>query len=217
MLFPSLSFIVYPLYFCQVSQLSNLTQYLEQTAALHRHLCPRQVLGVRTGMYAATLLCLTLPQADKRLFTFVETDGCYADGVAVATGCWLGHRTMRLMDYGKAAATFVDTHTGHALRISPHPEARANALKCAPDAPDHWHAQLAAYQIMPDAELLTAQPVRLTIDMKAIISRPGLRVICACCGEEIMNEREVPVDGQMLCKACAGKDRYYEGLEVRRC
>ena len=63
---------------------------------------------------------------------------------------------------------------------------------------------------MPDRELMVAQAVRLTVDMAAIISRPGLRVICACCGEEIMNEREVLRGGEILCRACAGEDRYYE-------
>jgi formylmethanofuran dehydrogenase subunit E len=77
----------------------------------HDHLCPRQVLGVRMGIYAAELLALDLPQNDKRLFTFVETDGCLIDGLAVATGCWVGNRTMRVIDYGKSAATFVDTLT----------------------------------------------------------------------------------------------------------
>jgi formylmethanofuran dehydrogenase subunit E len=189
--------------------LSDLSPYLEQTAALHDHLCPRQVLGVRMGVYAATLLDLNLPQEDKRLFVFVETDGCFADGVSVATGCSLGHRTMRLVDYGKAAATFVDRDSERAMRISPHPQARTGAMQYAPDAPDHWHAQLIAYQVMPDRELLRAQSVQLTIDMAAIVSRPGLRVICACCGEEIMNEREVLRSGETLCRACAGEGRYY--------
>jgi formylmethanofuran dehydrogenase subunit E len=67
-----------------------LAALLQQSAALHRHLCPRQVLGVRMGLYAAELLGLALPQSDKRLFTIVETDGCFADGVSVATGCTLG-------------------------------------------------------------------------------------------------------------------------------
>ena len=189
--------------------LSELSFYLERTAALHDHLCPRQVLGVRMGVYAATLLDLNLPQKDKRLFVFVETDGCFADGVSVATGCSLGHRTMRLVDYGKAAATFVDRDSERAIRVSPHPQARTCAPQYAPDAPDHWHAQLAAYQVMPDHELLRAQSVQLTIDMAAIVSRPGLRVICACCGEEIMNEREVLRGSETLCRACAGQDRYY--------
>ncbi len=192
--------------------LPDLTKYLLETSALHKHLCPRQVLGVRMGMYAAQLSGLKLPQTDKRLFVFVETDGCFTDGVAVATGCGLGHRTMRLVDYGKVAATFVDTHTGEATRIIPNPLARANADCNAPDAPSPWHAQLVAYQSMSDSELLVARQVKLTVDMDALISRPGLRVICDRCAEEIMNGREIAVMGQTLCKACAGRETY---LEIR--
>ena len=68
---------------------------------------------------------------------------------------------------------------------------------------------------MPDKILLAVQTVRLTLDMEALISRPGLRVICARCGEKIMNEREVSVQGELLCKACAGQGGYYERLEIR--
>ncbi|MDQ3930674.1 MAG: FmdE family protein, partial [Chloroflexota bacterium] len=168
----------------------DLQMCLDKTAELHHHLCPRQVLGVRTGMYAAELFNLPLPQTDKRLFAFVETDGCFADGLSVATGCWLGRRTLRLVDYGKVAATFVDTATGKALRISPQLSARKMALEYAPDEPDSWHAQLAAYQVMPTPELLRAEEVRLTLSLEEIISQPGLRVNCEQCGEEIMNARE---------------------------
>jgi formylmethanofuran dehydrogenase subunit E len=62
------------------------------------------------GLHAGQLLQLDLPRTDKRLFVLVETDGCLTDGVAVATGCWFGRRTLRLVDQGKVAATFVDTH-----------------------------------------------------------------------------------------------------------
>jgi formylmethanofuran dehydrogenase subunit E len=59
------------------------------------------VLGVRIGLAAGEALDLDLPRADKRLLMLVETDGCFADGVSVATGCWLGRRTLRLVDYGR--------------------------------------------------------------------------------------------------------------------
>ena len=190
--------------------LKDLAPYLEQTAALHKHLCPRQVLGVRMGLYAAALLGVPVPQEDKRLFAFVESDGCFADGVSVATGCWLGHRTLRPVDLGKAAATFVDTETGRAIRIRPCPGARERAEQCAPEAPDRWHAQLEAYQVMADEELLEARPVTLTLSLQAIISRPGLRVLCEGCCEEIMNEREVIRGGRVLCRVCSGLERYYE-------
>src|SRR3712207_2562556 len=71
------------------------------------------------GLYAAELLNLDLPQTEKRLLTFVETDGCFADGVSVVTGCWLGHRTLRLVEYGKGAGTFVDRQRERAIRVWP--------------------------------------------------------------------------------------------------
>ena len=190
--------------------MDDISSYLERTAALHKHLCPRQVLGVRLGLYAGELLGVPVPQEDKRLFAFVETDGCFSDGVSVATGCWLGRRTLRLVDLGKVAASFVDTEMGQAIRIRPCLRARELALHYTPGAPDRWHAQLEAYRVMPTAELLEARPVTLTLSLSDLISRPGLRVPCEGCGEEIMNEREVFVRGRTLCKACAGLDRYYE-------
>jgi formylmethanofuran dehydrogenase subunit E len=160
------------------------------------------------GIYASQLLLLELPQTNKRLYTIVETDGCFSDGVSVATGCWLGQRTMRLIDYGKVAATFVDTQTGQAVRISPSPAARELARSYAPDAKSRWHAYLAAYQVMPDHELLVERPVTLSIDLKAIISRSGVRAACEQCGEEIINAREVRREGRVLCQSCAGGGYY---------
>jgi formylmethanofuran dehydrogenase subunit E len=189
--------------------MTDLATYLDQSTALHKHLCPRQVLGARIGMYAAELLELELPQTNKRLVAFVETDGCFADGISVTTGCWFGRRTLRLMDYGKVAATFVDTQTDRALRIWPNPLARSRAADYAPSERRRWHMYLAAYQVMPTAELLRAEEVTLAISLAAIISRPGVRVHCDQCGEEIINEREVRLGSQTLCRSCAGEHYYY--------
>ncbi len=177
----------------------------------HGHLCPRQVLGVRMGLYAADLLAVAVPTTNKRLFAFVETDGCLVDGITAATDCAVGHRTMQIMDYGKTAATFVDTETERALRVLPARESRERSYAYAPDAPDRWHAQLAAYQIMPTTELLQAYPVALTVSLKALISHHGDRVVCAACGEDIINERFVEKGGQKFCRACAGA-AYYQVL-----
>lgn len=188
-----------------------LKELLEISSARHRHLCPRQVLGVRMGMCAAEFLKSDLPQRDKRLYTFIETDGCALDGVSVATGCWVGRRTMHVLDFGKIAATFVDTHTERAVRIIPHPEVRQAVSRYAPHAKDYWHAYLEAYQVMPLDELLVIQPVQLTVSMQALISREDARALCDRCGEEIFNEREVHLEGQVLCRSCAGGS-YFELL-----
>ena len=95
--------------------MSALEALFAASAAQHRHLCPRQVLGVRMGVLAGGVLGLILPQQDKRLITLIETDGCFADGISSATGCCIGHRTLRVMDYGKVAATFVDARANRAV------------------------------------------------------------------------------------------------------
>jgi formylmethanofuran dehydrogenase subunit E len=188
--------------------MAELSQLLSQSARMHSHLCPRQVLGARMGLYAGKILALDLPQTGKRLHTFVETDGCAADGISVATGCWLGRRTLHALDFGKIAATFVDSLTGQAVRIYPHPNCRQDARSYAPDARNTYQAQLEAYQVMPDENLLVAQNVKLAISLEAIISSKAAHAKCQRCGEEIKNEREVYQDGEVLCRGCAGEAYY---------
>jgi formylmethanofuran dehydrogenase subunit E len=194
--------------------MKSLDELLQASAALHHHLCPRQVLGVRMGMLAGEILGLNLPQNDKRLLTIVETDGCGADGIAVASGCWVGHRTMRIEDYGKVAATFVDTLTHRTVRIIPQTQARLLAREYAPEARSTWEAQLLGYQRMPAQELLSIQAVQLKTSVEHIVSRAGKWVICENCGEEIMNEREIVREGTVLCTSCAGQSYYSAVAEL---
>lgn len=188
--------------------MASLEELLAATAACHSHLCPRQVLGVRMGRLAAQVLQLDLPQRDKRLLTIVETDGCFTDGIAVSTGCWVGRRTMRVEDLGKVAAIFVDTATRRSVRMAPRDEARVLAPNYAPEADNAWEAYLIGYQRMPDEELLSVQEVQLLASIDSIISRPDVRATCQVCGEEIINEREIVRDRITLCKHCAGQSYY---------
>ncbi len=192
-----------------MDDLLKLNDLLAESARQHDHLCPRQVIGVRMGMLAGKLLQLELPRLDKQLFTFLETDGCFADGVTVSTGCTLGHRTLRLFDYGKAAATFVDVKSEHAVRIAPSPKLRALAAQIVPDAKSSWHAQLVAYQQILDELMFDVTWVTLDLSLSDLISRHGMRVNCVSCGEEIINEREVTVNGKPFCRTCAGESYYH--------
>jgi formylmethanofuran dehydrogenase subunit E len=187
----------------------SLPQLLGASAALHHHFCPRQVLGVRMGLFAGEILGIDLPQTGKRLIAIVETDGCAADGVAVATNCWVGRRTLRIEDCGKVAATFADTVTGRSVRIVPRAQARTLARDYAPEARnDKWETQLLGYQRIPTDLLFTMQDVALKTPIEQIVSRPGLKAMCEVCGEEIMNGREVVHEGSTLCRACAGASYY---------
>lgn len=195
--------------------MTDLQTLLAQSTSRHSHLCPRQVLGVRIGLAGAAALGLDLPRADKRLLVILETDGCFADGVDVATGCTVGHRTLRVEDLGKIAATFIDVCTGQAVRVAPALDARERARRYAPQERRHYFAQLLAYQIMPDAELMTVQPVELVQPVTDLVSHPGVRVNCDGCGEEIINQREVVLGDLHLCRSCIGEG-YYRALTPSR-
>lgn len=191
----------------------ELQKILNISSERHSHLCPRQVLGARIGLAGTAALGLEHHRRDKRLLVILETDGCFADGVEAATGCTVGHRTLRIEDYGKVAAVFVDTKTEQAVRISPQLDVRQKAFCYVPGEPRHYFAQLMGYQAMPDDELLTIQPVLLNSSIKEIVSRAGVRVNCETCGEEIINEREVKLGEHVFCRTCA-LGGYYTLQEV---
>jgi formylmethanofuran dehydrogenase subunit E len=187
----------------------DIKAFLDIASSDHKHLCPRQVLGVRIALKGMAALGMDESSQPKHLLVISEADGCFVDGVIAVTQCTVGHRTLRLEDYGKIAATFVNTQTGRAVRVAPALDVRARANEYAPQEPRHYFAQLEAYQIMPDEVMLTVQDVKLNIPIAQIISRSGTRVNCDRCGEEIVNERYVVVDEKHYCIPCA-EGGYYQ-------
>lgn len=191
----------------------NLQALLEKSAHDHHHLCPRQIIGVRMGLLGLQTLGYQAPPEKKFIYIISETDGCFVDGLTAATECSVGHRTMRIEDYGKVAAVFVDVVTGQAVRIAPALDVRQKAYAYAPGESRRYFAQMQAYQVMPDEEMFTVTPVLLNIPLEHIISRPGVRVNCNQCGEEIMNKREIKRDNLTLCCACA-HGGYYQLAQI---
>jgi len=165
------------------------------------------------GQAGLGVLGFKQPPSGKRLLVIIETDGCFLDGLSAATGCTPGHRTLRIEDQGKTAAVFVDTATGMAIRVAPQLDIRARAGLRAPAEHRRYLAQLDAYRVMPVEEMFTFAPVRLHTSIDVIRSRPGVRVCCASCGEEVMNERTVLRDGAELCLACA-HGRHYTPVDA---
>jgi formylmethanofuran dehydrogenase subunit E len=188
---------------------SFLSILLKQSSARHDHLCPRQVLGVRMGLAGMAAIGLEAPMPHKVALVIVETDGCFADGIEVATAATVGHRTLRVQDFGKIAAVFANVQTGQAVRLAPQLDIRERARLYAPEIKKKYYAQLKGYQLMQETELFSFEKVLLKPSLAAIISRPGLRRKCDRCGEEIINGRQVTVREETLCAACAGTSYYY--------
>ena len=198
----------------QAKKRMDIQRLLEISARDHSHLCPRQILGVRMGLRGLWALQLEQNHGSKRILTIVETDGCFADGISAATNCTVGHRTLRVEDYGKTAATFIDTGAGLAYRIAPVLDIRERAYSYAPGETRHYFTQMQAYKTMPDEEMFTVNRVHLMVSVEALVSRPGIRVNCGICGEEIMNEREIIHGQTVLCRSCAGESYYQASLPI---
>jgi formylmethanofuran dehydrogenase subunit E len=188
---------------------SDLSELLKQSSARHDHLCPRQVLGVRMGLAGLAAIGVAAPLAHKDALVFIEADGCFADGIEVATGASVGHRTLRVVDYGKVGATFANTKTGQTLRLAPQLDIRQRAHFFSPDVKNKYYAQLKGYRLMPEAELFSFKEVALAPALEVVLSRPGLRTHCDRCGEEIINARQVCEGAETLCLACAGLGYYH--------
>ena len=187
----------------------TLDDYLEMAATMHRGcVCPGQVLGTRMALLGCRLLGIEPPDQEKRLFVFVEMDRCFADAVAAVSGCRLGKRTLKYLDYGKAACTFYDDRTGRAVRVLARDDARDRAQQYAEPGMGKYEAQLHAYRVMPDEELFVVQEVLVELPPEDRPGRPISRVMCHRCGEGINDRREVIRDGQILCRACA-EGAYY--------
>ena len=185
-----------------------LDEILERSSACHSHLCPRQVLGARMALAALDVLRIAAPIDKQTGLVILETDGCFADGVEAACGATVGHRTLRIEDLGKVAATFVDVGSGRAVRLSPRPDTRLRARLYACGEERHYFAQLRGYQVMPAEELFRIEDVLLDPPLRSILSIPSARALCAHCGEEIINEREIVVDGIVQCGTCAHGSYY---------
>lgn len=187
----------------------RLEPLLQKAAAWHHHLCPRQVLGVRIALAGAAALGFEVPRNDKKMVVFVETDGCFISGVQAATGLSVNRRTLRIIDLGRIGVTFVNVKSEEAVRVSPQLDVREKVWRyVGEDQRRRYFAMLEGYQKMPDSELLRVETVQLSKTLREILSRPGVRVDCQQCGEEIINEREVMIDGRAVCRACAGQGYY---------
>ena len=120
---------------------------LESSAEAHGHLCPGQVVGVRMAMLGCRLIGLNDPTRRdqiKKLLVYVEMDRCTADAVAHVTGVKLGRRSLKFMDYGIMAATFVNLENGKSIRVLSTEEARSLSAVYAPDVEEKSAQQLAA-------------------------------------------------------------------------
>jgi formylmethanofuran dehydrogenase subunit E len=209
--------------------ISELDELLHEAEVAHGHLCAGQILGVRMAMLAMNRLGIHSPRKRtlangelnpdrKRPVVFVEIDRCATDAIGVVTGARVGKRALKLRDWGKMAATFIDLDaklapdTYKAIRIVALEGSKQLARELHPEL-DKNEAQMRAYRELPDDELFSEQWVRVPLSPSEFPGYKGERLACTRCGEGINFDRFIERNGERLCLACADPSSlYYQPL-----
>lgn len=146
----------------------------------------------------------------KKLIVWVEVDRCMTDAVSAVTGVRLGRRSLKFLDYGKVAATFLNTDTGRAVRLAAHDTSRALADARYASLQSKKERQMLTYREASVAELFKIETVSVDFRETDAPGRPRTRVTCEKCLEGVNDGREVTRQtGEVLCRPCAD-GAYYE-------
>jgi formylmethanofuran dehydrogenase subunit E len=166
-------------------------KFLEKAGVLHGDVCAGLVMGTVLGLAGMRALKLDPNKRNRDLIVFVEVDRCMADGIQAVTGCSLGHRSLKYVDYGKFAAVLYDHSSRSAVRVSPR-----QSTEEIGDIIEHWKTS-------SEEKLVRIEEVEVKVNEDDLPGKPRSRVPCSRCGEIIMDNRGVSVEGMLLCRPCA--------------
>ncbi len=186
--------------------MKSLEECLSESVAFHGEACPGQVIGTRMAMAGCREIGIEDPKLKserKKIIVYVEMDRCASDAVMAVTGCRVGKRTVKIMDYGIMAATFVNLETDKAVRVRARESSRKLASKYAPHIEEKYEQQREAYKVMPEDELFEIREVSVKIPEEDMPGRPVKRVQCEKCGNWVQDKRDVQINDSILCRPCA--------------
>ena len=191
--------------------MESVDTLLKECERLHGHMCAGQLLGTRMALLGCRLLDIDDPRGAerKKLIVWVEIDRCMTDAISAVTGVRLGKRSLKFVDYGKVAATFLNTETKRAVRIVALESSRALADERYSDIADKRRRQFRAYSEATDDELFKTELVSIELNDFDLPGSPRSRVICAVCEEGINDGREVvDASGDVVCRGCYSGSYY---------
>jgi len=174
---------------------------LKKAHDYHGHVCTGIIFGTRIARMGLNYLGIEDPEENRDFIVYVEADRCIADAVAAVTGCSLGRRRLKWLDYGKMAASFVDMNTKQGIRI----------VTAAQEQPGDDSDLVAFWSAIPDEDLFRVEPITINLSEQDLPGKPTRRVICSRCGEAVMDGRDLLIAGETLCKACAQGAYYQKG------
>lgn len=188
-------------------QITDVREVLQRCIDYHGHYCAGQSLGVRIAKKGLELVAA---EDQKDLIVFVENDRCIADAVLMATGTRLGRRSLKFVDYGKMAATFINLKKDIAYRVGLKPSDQDEAPR--DDGKDDAKERVLT---LADDELLFWKKVTVRLKKEELPGKPERIVNCVQCGEKVFDAKDLDGNGAVagpFCVSCV-RGAYYEAAE----
>lgn len=184
----------------------------------HGHSCPGLALGYRVAIRA--LRELGDRSEDEEIVAVVENSSCAVDAIQVMTGCTFGKGNLLFRDYGKQVYTFFKRPSAKGIRISidwekpGEPEGEKEKWERymkgerSPDVLAFVHDRKAAKtRHILEAEEGLLLKVTEALETVPPEARIYPSVLCAGCGEKVMEPRARLGRGKILCIPCAEGNR----------
>jgi formylmethanofuran dehydrogenase subunit E len=186
--------------------IENYETLLAQAGKFHGDICPGIQIGTRMAMCGLRNIGIGDPKgADrKKLMVFVEIDRCATDAIMALTDCRPGKRTMKVRDYGKMAATFINLDSMKAVRLA--------TIIDKKEADSHH--ELPDFTKTPDEGLFSITFVEVPLRPEDMPGKPLRRRQCSQCGESVMDGRDIETSSGTLCVPCFEKTTYYRPAQT---
>ncbi|MDR2700532.1 MAG: formylmethanofuran dehydrogenase subunit E family protein [Nitrososphaerota archaeon] len=128
----------------------------------------------------------------KNLIVYAEIDRCMTDAIQAISGCTLGHRTLKYVDYGKFVATFLNLTSDKAVRVT---------IRESCDIKGNPQEIIETMANMPENDVVAIEEVTVNIAADDLLGFPKKRELCTVCGERIIDGHDMTVN-----------DRHFVGL-----
>lgn len=183
----------------------DLQSCLQRASQFHGDLCAGLTLGTRMAILGLKAIGIEDPLGEdqKKIVVYAEIDRCATDALLAITGCHPGKRSLKILDYGKMAATFVNLATGKAFRVA-FKEKNTVRDKAGEDS------LVETYTAMPAEELFDIEEVVVDLRPEDLPGRPRHVAKCSKCGEKILDGREVNMNGTTWCIPCSRGVTYWK-------
>jgi formylmethanofuran dehydrogenase subunit E len=187
-----------------------IDEYLNLVKSFHGSLAP----GLIIGGFMVDMAMRNLPEGV--LYDAIsETDYCLPDAIQLLTPCTIGNGWLKILPFGRYAASLYDKYTGTGVRvyldagkIERWPELKQWYLKLKPKR--EQDGNLIRQQIIEAGhEILTLKQIKISENSLKKRSK-GSIAICKTC------EEAYPARDGSICLACQGQDPYEKQMKMTR-